>query len=62
MTPALWIALFQQIVIPEVASWMSSRATGAPAPTADQILAQMNAIAQPIVDAGEAFLKSKGAA
>ncbi len=58
---AIILALFQDVVIPELASWIKTRhAAGAP-PTLAEIVAHMNETADATVTAGEAWLKSKGA-
>lgn len=59
---ALIPIIFQSIVLPEIGRWLASRGTNQPMPTEVEILAQMNQLADNIINASVAFLKSKGAA
>lgn len=59
---AALVVLFEKIIIPELALLLARRqAAGQPPPSKDEILANMNEIANRYEDAGEAFLRSKGA-
>lgn len=62
MNPAIVQAIFLQILIPELGRWLSRRGTsGEPLPTKEEILAKLDADATTIINAGEDFLRSKGA-
>lgn len=62
MTPSIIQAIFANIVLPEIADWLTTRRAGNQAPpTKDELLAEMNTRADAILTAGEAFLRAKGA-
>ena len=62
MNPALILLLFEKVLIPELAHWLANRrAAGQPFPTKDEILTELDAKAVTILNAGDAFLQSKGA-
>ena len=61
MNPALILILFEKVLVPELAHWLAARrAQNLPLPTKEEILAKLDADAITIINAGEAFLQSKG--
>lgn len=61
MSPAMWEAVFLNILIPELSRWLLRRGQGdLPLPTKDEILAHLNESADRYYEAGVAFLRSKG--
>lgn len=62
MTPGLWLVIFEKVLMPELAHWLANRrAQGLPFPTKDEIVSELDAKAVTIINAGEAFLRAKGA-
>lgn len=61
MLASLVPVIFQTIILPELGRWLASRGAGAAFPSETEINAQMNLIHDSIVNAADAFLKSKGA-
>lgn len=60
MLTSLIPVIFQTIVLPELGRWLASRGAGSAFPSEIEINAQMNLIHDSIVNAADAFLKSKG--
>lgn len=61
MPPALIQALFQHVLLPELSRWLARRGSDAPFPTKDELLAELDKNATTVINAGEDFLRSKGA-
>ena len=61
MSP-IWIALFNNILVPELMRWLRSRQEqGLPLPTDAEVIAKLHTLADQVIAEGNAFLASKGA-
>ncbi len=55
------LLLFTHVIVPELGKWLASRAPGTPPATKDEILTWLRTEGAKYLEAGEAFLREKGA-